>query len=164
MLSSRGANLTHFGPLKSRSKEASFKSRPASTSPLGTPSAVKMLFMITTSALAFSAAKSSVAVSTPKSNLPALDTRKSNLLALRGGGVVSTEVLYNTQAGLLMLTGFQGLLVPVNTLEMYGLKAADAESAWMRVVSGMNLVAAVSRLQIKPWADHAGRLSSRPCT
>ena len=106
----------------------------------------------------------SVAVSTPKSNLPALDTRKSNLLALRGGGVVSTEVLYNTQAGLLMLTGFQGLLVPVNTLEMYGLKAADAESAWMRVVSGMNLVAAVSRLQIKPWADHAGRLSSRPCT
>jgi hypothetical protein len=123
-----------------------------------------MLFMITTSALAFSAAKSSVAVSAPKSNLPALDTRKSNLLALRGGGVVSTEVLYNTQAGLLMLTGFQGLLVPVNTLEMYGLKAADAESAWMRVVSGMNLVAAVSRLQIKPWADHAGRLSSRPCT
>ena len=117
-----------------------------------------------TSALAFSAAKSSVAVSAPKSNLPALDTRKSNLLALRGGGVVSTEVLYNTQAGLLMLTGFQGLLVPVNTLEMYGLKAADAESAWMRVVSGMNLVAAVSRLQIKPWADHAGRLSSRPCT
>jgi hypothetical protein len=123
-----------------------------------------MLFMITTSALAFSAAKSSVAVSAPKSNLPALDTRKSNLLALRGGGVVSTEVLYNTQAGLLMLTGFQGLLVPMNTLEMYGLKAADAESAWMRVVSGMNLVAAVSRLQIKPWADHAGRLSSRPCT
>ena len=123
-----------------------------------------MLFMITTSALAFSAAKSSVAVSAPKSTLPALDTRKSNLLALRGGGVVSTEVLYNTQAGLLMLTGFQGLLVPVNTLEMYGLKAADAESAWMRVVSGMNLVAAVSRLQIKPWADHAGRLSSRPCT
>ena len=122
-----------------------------------------MLFMITTSALAFSAAKSSVAVSAPKSNLPALDTRKSNLLALRGGGVVSTEVLYNTQAGLLMLTGFQGLLVPVNTLEMYGLKSADAESAWMRVVSGMNLVAAVSRLQIKPWADHAGRLSSRPC-
>ena len=124
-----------------------------------------MLFMITTSALAFSAAKSSVAVSAPKSNLPALDTRKSNLLALRGGGVVSTEVLYNTQAGLLMLTGFQGLLVPVNTLEMYGVKAAsDAESAWMRVLAGMNLVAAVSRLQIKPWADHAGRLSSRPCT
>lgn len=115
-----------------------------------------MLFMITTSALAFSAAKSSVAVSAPKSNLPALDTRKSNLLALRGGGVVSTEVLYNIEAGMLMLTGFQGLLVPVNTLEMYGVKAAaDAESAWVRVLSGMNLVAAVTLIAAQTGLDTA---------
>ena len=105
-----------------------------------------MLFFVT-SALAFSA---------PKSNLPALATPKSNLLALRGGGVVSTDVLYNTQAGLIMLTGLQGWLAPVNTLEMYGVKSAtDGETAWLRVVSGMNVVLAVTMVAAQTGLDTA---------
>jgi len=105
-----------------------------------------MLFFVT-SALAFSA---------PKSNLPALATPKSNLLALRGGGVVSTDVLYNAQASLIMLTGLQGWLAPVSTLEMYGVKSAtDGESAWVRVVSGMNIVLAVTMVAAQTGLDTA---------
>jgi hypothetical protein len=105
-----------------------------------------MLFIVT-AALAFSA---------PKSNLPALATPKSNLLALRGGGIVSTDVLYNTQAGLIMLTGLQGWVAPVNTLEMYGVKdATDGESTWVRVVSGMNIVLAVTMVAAQTGLDTA---------
>lgn len=81
---------------------------------------------------------------------------KPKLFALRGGGVVSTDLLYNSQIGLLALTGLQGWLAPVSTLEMYGKKAAtDGESAFLRVVSGMNVVVVATMLAAKTSLDTA---------
>ena len=54
---------------------------------------------------------------------------------------ISTEILYNGQLALTALTGFQGWLLPVDTLKMYGkAEVSDAESVFVRVLSGMNIM------------------------
>lgn len=66
------------------------------------------------------------------------------LLALRGGGV-SNEQLINSMAGLYIITGLQGWLAPKTTLSQYGVsEITETESAYLRILSGMNVVMAVS--------------------
>jgi hypothetical protein len=96
-------------------------------------------------------ALTALAFSGPQSKGPAL----AKSLALRGGGV-STDVLYNSQLGLTLLTGLQGWLAPVSTLEMYGKKDVSAEeSTFVRVLSGMNVVAAATLVAAKTSLDAA---------
>lgn len=90
-------------------------------------------------------AASALGFAAPKSNVPA----KPKLLALRGGGI-STDVLLNSQVGLIALTGLQGWLAPVSTLKMYGKKdPSPAESTFTRVVSGANIMAAAVMIAAK---------------
>lgn len=96
-------------------------------------------------------AASALGFSAPKTSLPA----KPKLLALRGGSV-STDVLFNSQAALIGLTGLQGWLAPVSTLQMYGKKeVSDAESTFVRVLSGMNIMACATMIAAKTSLDTA---------
>jgi hypothetical protein len=85
--------------------------------------------------------------------------RPDKLLALRGGGV-STDVLYNTIIGLNVMVGLQGWLTPKTTMEMYGPKEiSESETAFLRVLSGLNLVAGVTMISASTDIDKAASVA-----
>lgn len=72
---------------------------------------------------------------------------ESKLLALRGGGVVSNDVLIKSLASLFIVTGLQGWVAPKATMASYGVaEMSDHEGTYLRLLSGINFVAGATML------------------